>query len=64
MAEWTVTWASQGIMAKTPEIQITEVSTVEGTIESLQSQGSVKRKEKVKIEQTRIKLSNPGNGEH
>ena len=46
MAEWTVTWASQGIMAKTPEIQITEVSTVEGTIESLQSQGSVERKEK------------------
>ena len=27
MAEWTVTWASQGIMAKTPEIQITEVPT-------------------------------------
>ena len=51
-------------MAKTPEIQITEVSTVEGSIESLQSQGSVKRKEKVKTEQTRIKLSNPGNGEH
>ena len=51
-------------MAKTPEIQITEVSTVEATIESLQSQGSVERKEKDKIEQTRIKLSNPGNGEH
>ena len=51
-------------MARTQEIQITEVSTVEGTIESLQSQGRVERKEKEKTEQTRIKLSNPRNGEH